>query len=100
MSSGSDYGVDHLMSQFDTMSFTTSDTQSDGSYTYHSYRYPNSIGVPQPQVNSQGRGRRMYDVRVDPFGAEHVITCASGCPLISEVVGYDQADYDRHVQNF
>ena len=100
MSSGSEYGVDHLMSQFDTMSFTTSDTQSDGSYTCPFYRYPNPIGVPQPQVNSQGRGRRMYGVRVDRFGAEHIIACAPGCPLISTAVGYDQANYDRHVQNF
>ena len=86
MSSGSEYGVDHLMSQFDTMSFTTSDTQSDGLYTCP-YRYPNPIGVPQPQVNPQGRGRRIFGVRVDRFGAEHIIVCAPGCTLISESCG-------------
>ena len=42
----------------------------------------------------------MYGVRVDRFGAEHIIACAPECPLISTAVGYDQADYDRHVQNF
>ena len=51
-------------------------------------------------MDPQGRGRRMYGVHVDRFGAEHIITCAQGCPLISEAVGYDQADYNRHVQNF
>jgi hypothetical protein len=86
MSSGSEYGVDHLMSQFDTMSFTTSDTQSDGLYTCP-YRYPNPIGVPQPQVNPQGRGRRIFGVRVDRFGAEHIIVCGLGCTLISESCG-------------
>ena len=51
-------------------------------------------------MNPQGRGRRMFGVRVDRFGAEHVISCAPGCPLISDAMGYDQADYDMHVQNF
>ena len=100
MSSGSDYGIAHLMSQFDTISFTTSDTQSDSLYTCPSYHYPNPIGVPQPHVNPQGCAHRTFGVCVDRFSVEHIIACATGCPLISDVMGYDQSDYHMHVQNF
>ena len=75
------------MSQFNTMPFTTSDTQSDGSYTCHSYCYPNPIGVPHPHVNPQESGRRTFGVHVDWFGAEYIIACVPGYPLISEAVG-------------